>query len=962
MGRLRILADGPSAGAQAQARGKLFEKLMAQVLSHYGYSIDAIPSVNYSGMEIDIEGKAIATGIPLYAECKCYENEVDAPKLQAFYGKYTARWKRDPRCHGLFIALPGVNSHAKGFYRDNCENDHDATVRLYEERDVLEALFRTNLVLDPHANESRIPTWAGTPGDWTILYTSHGFFWIQYVIPPGEAVADRIMLFSHSGQVVTDRAIADHLTELWPELADFVLVNATQEVGPDERLPVATSHKLQDAEEIVEVAASSACFEYQFPSAPEHFIGRLGILEDVSAFANSVVSRATSCRGLLFEGNSGWGKSSLVLSSVARLESEGHFALAVDSRSASSSQFILRVIDYALRKYGDFDGCLGKEDLDNAITGFDGAIRALIAVGRKLALHGKLLIIFLDQFENVFYLHEALRRIRDVFLKVCDEGTNVVFGFSWKTDLIGLTSEFPYQSRDALTNGSKRISLVPFSEAETSALLHKLSLEIRSPLRKDLEFFLSEFSQGYPWLLKKLCAHVKAQREGGVPQSDLANSLLNVEELFKVDLRGLSPHQEDALRRIAKAAPVNISDLGDEFKPDVVQSLVDARLIVRIGTKYDIYWDIFRDYLNSGQVPAQENYILRVQAGRIGTAAKILAEAKGSMPMEDFQQKLGLRETSLLNVLREMRVLGIAQIEAGDIHLLVDMTQGLDTGLRLHLRDHLRRNRLVRGLLEQLEAGDDLPLDLIAQKLAEWTPYTIASAETWRVYARVLADWMDAADLAILDPAMKTLKPMTEVRERRLISARSRSVRSGNAVPRIQYKPIEKLALRIFDASTRANPGTGRVDTAGYSQRTVSKVMPSLIDLGFISVQHDAAIIQVNPALVQFVMQPDKRAEIFAFGALQIRPFREFVQILEANQSVKLPLIALGNLLAEVLGTTWKQTTAETTAKILLDWARHAKLAPGVYSPNRLGAQRGWRENIQRYQAGRIGMSQDTLI
>jgi hypothetical protein len=54
MGRLKILASGSSPQAQAQARGKLFEKLMANVLRHYGYSIDRIASVNYAGMEIDI--------------------------------------------------------------------------------------------------------------------------------------------------------------------------------------------------------------------------------------------------------------------------------------------------------------------------------------------------------------------------------------------------------------------------------------------------------------------------------------------------------------------------------------------------------------------------------------------------------------------------------------------------------------------------------------------------------------------------------------------------------------------------------------------------------------------------------------------------------------------------------------------------------------------------------------------
>lgn len=84
----------------------------------------------------------------------------------------------------------------------------------------------------------------------------------------------------------------------------------------------------------------------------------------------------------------------------------------------------------------------------------------------------------------------------------------MVFGFCWKTDLVGLTNEFPFRLRDSVRAACLTLTLDKFSEAETSALLDRLSEEIRAPLRKDLRFFLSEFSQGYPWLLKKLCAHV----------------------------------------------------------------------------------------------------------------------------------------------------------------------------------------------------------------------------------------------------------------------------------------------------------------------------------------------------------------------------------------------------------------------------------------------------------------------
>ena len=365
MGTLKILAKGKSQQAQAQARGKLFEKLMADVLRQFGYSIDRIPNVNYAGMEIDIEGKAIVTGIPLYAECKYYATEVAAPKLQEFFGKYMTRWCKDKRCHGLFIALPGVNSHAKGFYRDNLEGTSEFTVCLYEEGKVLEAIFDTQADVRPDIISKLITRDLGTPGDWLLLYTDRGLFFVQYVILPGEEIPGGIALFNATGNPLSDKITLDYLTNLYPELNDFEMLT----IGGN--IALQSSSAQHNLEEIVEVRGSSECFEYQFPAAPEYFVGRKHILEELNSFVNKVINKETSSRGILFEANSGWGKSSVVLASVARLKSMGHFAIAIDSRSAASSQFILRVVNYVLSKFGDFGNMLPDENITTTITGFE---------------------------------------------------------------------------------------------------------------------------------------------------------------------------------------------------------------------------------------------------------------------------------------------------------------------------------------------------------------------------------------------------------------------------------------------------------------------------------------------------------------------------------------------------------------------------------------------------------------
>jgi hypothetical protein len=936
MGQLKILAGGKSPQAQAQARGKLFEKLMAEVLRHYGYSIDQPPNTNYAGMEIDIEGKHIATGVSLYAECKCYENDVDTPKLHIFFSKYITQWFNDERCHGIFVALPGINSHAKGFYKEKILTNSKLSFRVFEEKEVLDAIIDTPDVVNPEFISKSIHNEVGKPGDWLLLYTDKGLFWLQYVIPPGEGIANSVAMFDKAGNPLSDGATIEYLKRLWPELEDFTSITF------DNVAPTPIPHVSQDRDEVVEVKGSSAPFEYQFPASPEYFVGRYAVLEEIDSLVEDVINKKTSSRSILFKANSGWGKSSVVLAAVNRIQHEGHFAVAIDSRSASSSQFVLRMVDYVLHKFGDFNGMLPEGDNTEAITGFEGAVDALVRIGQLLERNHKVVFIFLDQFENLFFLPDVLKRIKELFLKIQDAQTNVVLGFSWKSDLVGVTSEFPYQTRDIIADSSKRITLDAFSKEETDALLDKLRTEIGARgLRNDLRFLLSESSQGYPWLLKKLCAHVKFQIEQGISQADVANSFLNVEELFREDLRGLSVEKEDALRRIAKVAPINIQELGEEFSPEVFQSLIHRRLLVRIGIKYDIYWDIFRDYLNTGQVPVQDNYMLRAQVGSVLNATKLFVDANEDLSMSDFEKLSGLTKNSAYNVLRDMRLIGLVKVDKGIITLLVnlpDEPEALEEALRGHLQERLKHNRLIWRLSNALGEKSRLTIDEISRLLEESCPYISATQKTWGAYARTFAAWMDSADLAISDANAGVLSqytPGTGIRDRRLHSS---GRRRGMIIPSIQYTPIENVIIRLVDALQK----DGRVDWSDIKPSTLSKALSMLEGLEF--VERKTGYIEVMPKTFEFVSHPDKRPILFAEGALKIKSFETFIGILKEHTDTGLNLSELGTELRKRLGVNWKNSTAEWTSKIMLNWARRTGLAPSIFANTRRESARGTRE------------------
>ncbi len=918
MAKIRIVADAPTSAGRNNQRGKLFERLMADVLNRSGYRVDRVPSTNYAGMEIDIEGTHNVTAHPLYAECKCYESDVDCPKLQAFFGKFITRWRKDGRAHGLFIAIPGVNSHAKAFYNENCATETDFTVRLLEEDAVLDSLVDSGKLASPDVFARAVPSARGTPGERDVLVTESGIVVVQRIIPPGTFVPSHIALFDSKGHPITDRASIDQIIDLDPELRSYeLLVFGTEE-------PLVASKLAECEETIVEVKGGTTCFEFQFPASPEHFVGRAGVLAEVAELVTKVSEGTTATRGILFEANSGWGKSSCVLACCNLLRQRGHFATVVDSRSASSAQFILRVVEHVAASF------TGARDLPlfvEKITGFEGAARLLINLGETLKADGRVALIVLDQFENLFFLPDAFKRIRDLFLKVAGATTNILFGFCWKTDLVGLTNDFPYKLRDSIKSASRTIQVSKFSEEETNALLDKLSSEIHSPVRKDLRFFLSEFSQGYPWLLKKLCAHVKAQREAGVSQADIANGLLNVEQLFEEDMNGMSPDEEEALRRVAKMAPVSVADLADELKPQILQSLIDRRLVVRIGTKLDIYWDIFRDFLNSGKVPAQEQYLPRLGPRSIFKACRRLLDTGRPIPTADLAAQLGLSAQSTYNVIHEMRVLGIAKIEneALALQLSASSEKELQRAFTQHLGEKLRRNRLVQYLLAAIEAKGGLTLQEVADLLRENCPYISASFQTWQAYAEVFCDWMESAALGIYDKRKERILqylPEQHLGHHYMTAARRRG---GVAVLQVHYSPVEALALCFAQFLT-----TRRLEWPPMGPSTREKALTTLEDFGF--VVRSAGPIRLTALMNKFLAEGAVPSAVLDEAARQTSSFREFLGILKERKDAKCSLLELGRELQIRTKANWSDGTAQTTAKILLDWARHTGNAPGVFA------------------------------
>jgi hypothetical protein len=813
-------------------------------------------------MEIETEGKHIDRGLPFYAECKGSETSVSVNEIQAFYGKYMVKWHNNKQCHGLLIAVSGLDKDAGEFYRRHIASNPKITTHLYNEDEILQAVIDSPGVAKPSVIIGSIVSKLGKPGDWLLLYTPKGLFWVQYVIPPDKSIPSRVALFDAQGHPISDRSAFDYLAELYPELDNYENITVSSAVALQTGL-------FQDAAEIVELTGSSEFFDYQLPVLPEQFVGRKSYLKKLDFFANKVVTNQTSSRGLLIDAPAELGKSSLVLAFADRLKAMGHYALAVDMHYQSSPISITSTIVYAIRQFGDFGGRILPADYPKLLTGFEDALQTLLEIGRTLESHGKLIFIFFDQFETVFRRLDILKHFEELFLRVCNARTNVVLGLAVKSDLAGWPDGFDYEPLKPIKDLSNHINVDIFSKVEVSAFLEKLAEKLDETLSKGLRFHLAEFSQGNPGLMKKLCARVIKLRQAGVPQADIAIRLLNAEILLPSD-----------------------------------------------------------------------NHLLLADTGDVLKAARVLQKSRGYLDTPQFKEQAALSAKSFFYVARDMSLLKLVKVDHSKILLKIELPedpQDFEMIWRNHLQAKLQSNRLARQLINRLEDKNSLTIDEQSQTLEALCPYLFVPKQAWLTYARRFAKWLDAADLALLDNKKRILTrydPATEIRERRLVLPR----RHGTKTPQIQYSPIEDIAIRLCQALQE----DGRIDWTGLKKSTIFRALATLED--FELIQRKTQLIKVLPKCFEFVSNLERRPILFAEGALKLEMFVEFIEILNTYKDMGNTLSALGLELREKLGVAWKESTAEKIAKILLDWARHTGLAPGVFAHVRRGPLKGWKK------------------
>lgn len=882
---VRILADGGSRGEIANKRGRLLEVFVGQLLGTQGYERPTRDSLNVTseGAEIDVVARHRVTGQAIVCECKAHSSNVGVPHLSSFIGKFTLARADDPGCQGIFVGLPRLTSDAN-------EKARSAEKKISGFR-YLGSLEVCRLLEDA----GLLPSLSEGPklkADPTLLITEHGLALAARELDASSRRAFRVVVWSQ----------ADSVPEAILSLVDDQFADGLPVIAHGFQSSTVPIH-VAETSTVVEVQGSSSDFEYQLPAAPAFFVGR-------KSMANDLTKRICARRKagvLVINAKSGWGKSSLSLRLKDAVEKAGGVALVVDTRTAERPDFATVALEQLVRAAVERKIVVLPEG-----AAFS-SVASILETLRQASWPRGLRPIFIgfDQFENAFRSFDLTREFRDLSYTVKSLDVPLTVGFSWKTDMVGWTEEHPYRLRDEIREVAHVAVLEPFGPREVETLLRRLEKEVGERLHRELRQRLREYSQGLPWLLKKLAAHILAEVKRGATQETLVREALNVQSLFETDLARLGPAEQEALRAVARAAPVLMSELDEEVIPSrVLESLLHhQRLVVQVGERLDIYWDTFRDFLNTGRVAIEDSYIVRyapLGAGRLLRA--VLADG-GAMTVQEAAARLNTSATVVFNYARELRLFGVLTPEANRVVVepAILAAEDREEVIRGRVAHAFRRHKMHTLALAMVGQSDPLPVADLAAALPSQFPTIEAKPDSWLTYARSFCQWLDYSGLMMLGREGLSRSTGSEsVGRARLLSGVA-PVRVRSAFPGANPGPALRVLRHLSAPDAVERPGRNGF---GAAVRDLSL-------LGAIEMDARDRISLSDPALVEE-------------GAVNVARLRELVVVqrgmsaaftaLEADPSLS-PMV-LGEQHRSELGADWVGSTTLSVGKYIRAWAR----------------------------------------
>jgi hypothetical protein len=737
-------------GSSNKAKGNCFESLIRNLLAIHQYNISG--NINFAGMEIDLVAEHKHTKESLYVECKAKE-KVSSDELSKF--AFNVGFKKVDK--GYFFRTQELESQAGALLREIKDRREYKNLTFFEPNEIIQMLLDGRMIFEPisslvnYIKSKRI-----------LAITYFGDFFI-YLINESNALPTKFIVVDAKRN--DKRVIAEHIQFLKDSIAEIsslsVIDNYTEYVTSNE---VGIHPSL---ETISEVQESENWYDYLPASAKKnHFVGRDDIRTKILSYFKEIRNGSSEKRIFYLNGKSGWGKSSLVLEIKERCSNKHYkkkfYGIAIDTRSAISDNFVAlsfkKLINSALA-----NKFIGKDIFYQEIN-FTSNIDLLSSESIRglldnLRSSGRFLVLIFDQFEDVFRKKDFFKTFYKFLSDVTDGKPNLIIGFSWKSDFFIQSDDPAYHIWQQAKEQTREFTISEFGEKEIDGIIKQLEGSV-GDLDKGIKDRIKESSQGLPWLTKKLCIHIFDQIQSGLSKESLIGANLNILDLFKKDEERLESKELKALKLIAKKAYdgnfFDETEVGDIVESDTIMSLLHKRLVIRSGANYNIYWDIYRDYLVTGIIPLiGESYLLR-QPFNLCLEVFLLFQPFEKVTIDTILEKhpKGISSETLYNILIELRNLGVIQkngdhysinnpIEITKESFIVFITSKFQNYTPYLKLRNLNKNKIAKADVVQILKST------FKQEFQD---------TTWEYYANYLISWLLFSNLDIKNKLIKPVK------------------------------------------------------------------------------------------------------------------------------------------------------------------------------------------------------------
>ena len=891
----------------SQDQGKLFERLVRDIVSGCGYK-DIELRAKMASMEYDISARGKLDNVPLVGEAKAHTKKIDGTTISSFIGKMVPIWGKADRTLGLFVSTSDLTPDAKDYLRSVEEQEWNFKVIIGQQ--ILDILAKelTYLTITQVKNRSTID-FNTRAGDTLFLVSDRGDYFVQLLIRKDETRPRAFCVYHSDGTSINDLDFARMLKSRIPELEELLF-------WP----PEIKGRSFLDLDQSrIAPLQGTGWFDYKLPAPPDCFIGRNDKMKVFTAFLGNLQKKRSKVSVFQVLSRSGVGKSSFLLKIRDELDKHEVLTVIVDARNFRSNLDFLDLIQ-------EFVKCQNKRHNtnmnipDNLESGF----LALQEIDTQLQKSNSLGIFFIDQFESLFSKPDLYANFIDLLMSITHLCSNILFCVARKNDQPTTYDERAKIDLEYLREISETITLEDFSRDEALSLINHVQDEIEQPLVDRLKEMALEFSQGFPWLQKRICAHIIGMIRKGSSQDELVQAGLKPEELFGEELADLDETDKDFIRRVSYYLPATISELHEVFGDGEALSkrlntLQTHRLIRLTGRTYDTYNDVLKEYLKTGSIPFGIKYVFRTSPiATLNLLDRIISH--NWKTLTEIREKERKSIGGILNRLRELRLLGLIDYSRGKITPTTVTIQAYQNEkIGQLLQNRVRQNGLVKDTLDRIAVSERITFSDLIKLMNASMPLLDVSTDTWDTYAKYLSVWLDKTGLASLSG-----EELVPSRERKGITreeltragGRSRTIPAAFFLPAAYINELF-IVMELIRASA-GGPTIRDVITTAHKEDALGDCFAA----GLVALGSDGDLLLTSKGKRFLANTDEARAIVKEF--LTSKPnVARYLEIVGHNPSGHLQVFK--RTLADA-NPTWTDGTWEWRSKVFVNWLVHAEL------------------------------------